>query len=131
MGVNLIAGGNDAFRIAFDRLDVGETQSAMDYEIMLNGNASLVRGGAIAPSATPFSVTLPFSSFGANWPTLLSNVSSIDFRFNPSGARNVDYELTSLQAVPEPSALALLAVGVCGAVVMGCVRRRDVRKITT
>jgi hypothetical protein len=122
LSVDLTGGGtNDRFRLDFANIDAGTTQTLLGVDVFLTGpgGATATFAGATLESLTPTSYTIPFSSFGTAGPFSFASVSSITLTFNSSLAPDVDFALDSFSAVPEPTGLALLAVG-AGT----CLRRR-------
>lgn len=117
--VDLTDGGaNDRFLLSFKSLDAGNV-TALTLGVKVVGNTAqetLYRN--VTESSVPFDVPILFSGFSTT--DLMKSVRSLTFEFNTPFAPtlnapvpNVDFELDSIEAVPEPSTLAmLLALGV-------------------
>jgi hypothetical protein len=93
-------------QLVFDSNDVVQPLTATVYT---NGGAnsytvSTTAPGGVAPGS-PVAVNLDFTSYAG----LLSDVDGIVFTFDP--APGGDFSLTTVQAVPEPASLAVLAIG--------------------
>ncbi len=83
--------------------------------------------GDIPQSSTPFIYAIPFDEFVVSGGDAPGNIDSISIVLNdPAGGpiTNLDFELTSIMVLPEPSTLSMLAaLGVVLAFVL-CRRRR-------
>jgi hypothetical protein len=109
-GASLTAGGNDTLRFYFNHVDPSDMEDAMDLRIILNNNIALPYDTTIPRSATAFTFDVPLSALGPS----VSNLSSLEFQFNPSARPDVDFALTSITATtavsaPEPGTAATLA----------------------
>jgi hypothetical protein len=84
------------------------------------GNSNQYNGfiNSFAPAGTPTTVSLALANNGG----FTGTVSSIGFTAGPGGTDAVNYNLTNLSAVPEPSTYALMALG--GLVLFFIARRR-------
>lgn len=116
-------GTNDAFSLRFLGVD-----APLPVTVTVSGpdNTSAVFHGVTADINAPFTFPIPFASFTGD--DTFGNVTSIEFVFNGPAApiQNMDFELDSIRAVPEPSTLALLFG--CGAfAVIARTRRRQRR----
>jgi hypothetical protein len=117
-GLDLTDGGlNDAIEIAFHYLDAGTIQpETMSLKIVITGESGgeAVFTDAIGESPDPFDYTIAFEDFTFNSGTadLFTEVSSITIGFNETApVPNLDFALTSIAAVPEPSSAILVAIG--------------------
>ena len=110
-GLDLTGGGtNYEFKLSFPSIDGGDgTTLKLKVSVEATGGSDSVEYD-IPESNTPSIFSVPFSDFD---PSLFSSVKSITFAFNdlPEPVSNIDFELDCIEAVPEPSAFALLAVG--------------------
>jgi len=98
-----------AFELEFLSIDGGQAQSS-DIEIEVHSSTSTALFlGTIDDSAGPTTYPAPFAAFSNLG--VFSDVTSIEFRINPGGAHDVDFELDTISIVPEPSAMALSALG--------------------
>jgi len=126
LGANLTdLGTNNAFALAFNFVEPGNLNLRITVES--GGNTAMFNSSAagnIGESSTPFTYIVPFDAFDTVGP--LASADSISIVFNdPVGGPlpNVDFELTSVAAVPEPSTLAMLwTVGVVS--LLAVARRR-------
>jgi hypothetical protein len=123
-GLDLTDGGtNNAIELRFFSIDAGD-DATLRLKVSVQGN-----GGSdsieydIAESTAPSVFSVPFSDFDAG---LFSSVDSITFGFNDliEPVPNIDFELDSIQAVPEPSILAMLSGLGALAVLTGVWRRQ-------
>ncbi len=101
------------FGLELLRIEGGITQFT-DIEIEVHSSTSTATfSGAIADNTTASTFTAPFSAFSD--PGVFTDVTSIEFRINPSGTGNVDFQLgTILVIVPEPSMIAMGAAILAG-----------------
>ncbi|KKL06639.1 hypothetical protein LCGC14_2594010 [marine sediment metagenome] len=120
-------GTNDAIAFAFNFLEAGD----LNVQITVTGDGgtavfdSATSAGDVAQSSTPFTYAAPFDEFVVDVGDPLGNADTISIVLNnPAGGpvTNVDFELSSVTAVPEPSTLAMLAT-LC-AFILGAVWRR-------
>ena len=117
-------GTNNAIALGFTFV----SKEGMNVQIMVtdNGNTATFDSlaiGDIAGSTTTFTYLAPFNAFDTVAP--LASADSISIVFNsPAGGPvpNVDFELTSIAAVPEPSTLAMLLT--LGLVSLAAIARR-------
>lgn len=107
-GVDLTVHG-DTFALEFLSIDGGQSQwTKIEIEVHSSTSTALFTG-TIDDSAGPTTYPAPFAAFSNLG--VFSDVTSIEFRINPSGAQDVDFELDTISIVPEPSAMALSALG--------------------
>ena len=104
LNLNLVS--NPLLKLTFDSNDVVQPVTA---SLTLNGGASTISltsnaPGGIAPGS-PFVLTFDFTSVAGT----LVDVDAITFDFDP--APGGDFSLSTVQAVPEPASLAVLAIG--------------------
>jgi hypothetical protein len=122
-GLDLTGGGtNYAIKLRFLQIDAGDgTALKLKVSVQGSGGSDSVEYD-IPESSAPSTFSVPFSHFDAG---LFTSVDSITFAFNdlPAPVSNVDFEVDSIAAVPEPSTFALLAIGAL-AVTVGWWRRR-------
>ena len=98
-----------AFELEFLSIDGGQSQSS-EIEIEVHSSTSTALfTGTIDDSAGPTTYPVPFAAFSDLG--VFNDVTSIEFRINPGGAQDVDFELDTISIVPEPSAMALSALG--------------------
>lgn len=97
---------NPILWVTFDSNDVAQPVTATIYT---NGGSLSYTRSVSAPggitSASPQSIALDFTSDSA----LLGDVDGIVFDFDPTAGG--DFALTTVQAVPEPASLGILAIG--------------------
>jgi hypothetical protein len=119
---------NDRFQMTFNYVDPGNTLSSLPYKITVTGmvgaslttttyDSTLASSPILIPrSSGATAVSVPFASFPnyASQSALFGDVRSVEFQFNAAGAPNVDFQLTSLQTVPEPATIAVFATGAVG-----------------
>lgn len=133
MDVDLTDGGtNDRFELKFLLVNGGSVDGGMSMSILIDtpGLTSAAFGTMVSDSLAPQTLTIPFSAFtvagvGAD---PFTNASRVTFRFNGNPtARDVDFIVDSigvLEAVPEPSTIALAMAGVVGCLAGGWRRMR-------
>jgi len=117
------SGANNKFVLRFNSIDAGDADKlGLKVTVGSTGNPPSSKSYLVDESTGWLDRYIPFSDFAAD----LTSVTSLEFAFNDLVAPvpNVDFELDLIEAVPEPSTLALLfALGafVC---VAGAWRRR-------
>ncbi len=95
------------FLLDLSSIDGGGAQ-VTGIEIVVHSGATVATFADVIPdSNVPIQLEIPFASFSD--PGVLSAVTSIEFRFNPSGAEDVDFTLEKVAVVPEPATLMMLA----------------------
>jgi hypothetical protein len=107
-GFDLTAYGS-MFALKFLSIDGGQVPSTYIQIEAHNSSFTTTFLGMIPDSAGPTTYLVPFAAFDI--PPVMTAVTSIEFRINPGGARDVDFELDKISVVPEPSMLALCALG--------------------
>ena len=122
LNADLTGGGtNNAFVFSFLGLDAGNDRTSLDLKITVNGSngSSAVHTGTIPESSIAFDHTVDFADFTITGVDPFNAATSVTFTFNDPIApvRNVDFELDSVSAVPEPSTLGLLAFGCLGCLI--------------
>lgn len=115
------SGANSKFVLRFNSIDAGDAVK-LDLKVTVGstGHPPSSKSYTVDESTGWLDRYIPFSDFAAD----LTSVTSLEFAFNDLAVPNVDFELDLIEAVPEPSTLALLfALGafVC---VAGAWRRR-------
>ncbi len=123
---DLVDSGNNKLVLDFVALEAGiGTAMGIDVTIVSGaGSAGFV--GSITESASPFTYEIPYSSFLASGGFGgFGAVDSITIVLNPAGASNVDFTLDGIRSVPEPSTLALAALGLSGVVCLAGRRRKN------
>lgn len=125
-GMDLTSGGtNNSFMLVFRSVDPAPNQTGISLRIEVTsagGTATYV--GQVPQSADEFEFLAPFSAFDVVAP--LSAATSVRFYFNDTGTPDqaVDFNLKNIAAVPEPTSLALVCVGVVGLAASTWRRRR-------
>lgn len=128
--IDLAAEGS-MFGLEFSSIDGGMAQStAIQIEVHSSTTTALL-DGVIPDSPGLTTFYAPFDAFDVPDPfdvaDVFGAVTSIEFRINPGGARDVDFQLQTIDVVtvvPEPSTVVLLAGGLIGLLVYA--RRRRV-----
>lgn len=130
-GMDLTAYGH-SFGLELAYIDGGLRQ-VTDLEVEVH---SAYGGGLLAveipDSAVPLEAHLPFSRFRdladpglPADPDVFTAATSIQYRFNPGGDEDVDFELDQLiVATPEPSTLVMWSIGLLTLALGHCCRRR-------
>jgi len=102
LNANLIAAGNNGFRLNFNFVQVG-TGTTMDMHILATGP-----GGATAnfsmlidESVDPFNLFIPYASFSTAGGFSFANVTGLQVNFNESGVQDVDFELDQIVAAQQ------------------------------
>lgn len=118
-GVDLTDGGSlFQFSIYFASVD-----HAMDIEIEVHSATGVATymGTTSARPSTPTALHAPFRLFTGD--DVFTEATSIEFRFNPTGVENIDFQLNAIAiTAPEPSTIAIWGLGLTG--VFGCAWRR-------
>jgi hypothetical protein len=123
LGANLTTGGDDEFRLVVDAV----TGSGVPMTMTVYTDATHASAySTTVPAGTTGNVFVPYASFAqvAAGPANFANVGAIVLEFNGTGHVGSDITLGLIQtqqSVPEPSTLALSAIG---ALVLGLVSRR-------
>ncbi len=119
-GIDLTAY-SSGFRLDLGSIDGGGVQTTgIEIEVH-SGTIIATFADVIADSDMPIVYDVPFASFTN--PSVFGDVTSIKFRFNPSGADDVDFRVDKISVVPEPSTLMLLATCAVGLVALRRKRR--------
>lgn len=110
---DLAASGN---KLVFDFLFAdGAAAPGISIDVVMsNGAGSASFSGVVPDSDIPSVYTIPFASFTPVGGFSFSAVDLIAVRFNSALVKNVDFELSSIHVVPEPSTLALAGLGLVG-----------------
>ncbi|MBN2473996.1 MAG: PEP-CTERM sorting domain-containing protein [Pirellulales bacterium] len=123
--VDLTDGGvNDRLQLAFNSVDGGNALALGLAVTAVGAGGTPTTVNLLVPeSGTPFVYDIPFAAFPVN---VFGSVESLTFEFNNSGTPtpNVDFELDSVVAVPEPSTLVSLSALGALLVVVGTWRWR-------
>ena len=96
-------------------LEFGSIDHPMDLEIDVHsGASSAIFSGTVPESVgTPLVFNVPFWDFTGD--DVFGDATSIEFRFNPLGAEDIDFQLNSLVVTaPEPSTMLIWGIGLIG-----------------
>ncbi|NQU25986.1 MAG: PEP-CTERM sorting domain-containing protein [Candidatus Nealsonbacteria bacterium] len=119
-------GTNTAFVFGFLGLDAGSNRDSLDLNIVVNGpEGSAAYSGAIPESPLAFNHTVDFADFTVAGANPFNAATSVTITLNnpTTPSKNIDFELDSISAIPEPSTLGLLALGCLGCLVGVTARR--------
>jgi hypothetical protein len=129
--INLTADGNGAFALEFRGVDPAAGMNSIGLQIEVTGpGGTAFYSGSVIGSQGASTFTVPYTAFSIQSP--FSAATSIRFIFNGGADPDpaVDFNLKSISAVaegvPEPSTLALAAVGGISMVVAARRRRKAV-----
>ena len=101
-------GTNDRLRLTFDNVDAGDGSELALKVTVVGTSGSAVFTGTVAEAVSSTNRDILFTEFSD--PSVFSSVQSIAFAFNDleTPVSNVDFEVDSIEVVPEPSTLVLL-----------------------
>jgi len=133
--VDLTAQGNNRLRLRFLNVDTGDGAS-LPLKVVVTGtdNTQYTYDNSTVPLTEQSGVSYYDVFFNSTaWSGLpsggtfatLTKAKSVEFIFNATSVRNVDFALDSIQLVPEPSAVVLLgALAACAGLAVVWRRRR-------
>ena len=126
-GIDLTGGGtNDRFKIVFISSDA-QPSTGLDISVTVTSSNGLFSSTAAATAQnqlTTFAVNIPFSSLLGN--AVLSQIDSVVFVFNGvKKTPQIDFEISQILAVPEPTGQLLLATA---CLALGLLARRARRR---
>ncbi len=124
-GFNLRAGGNDRLVLNFASTD-GVDPRGLQVGIVATSptGGSLSWWGYAVNSSTPTTLSVAFTEFTQQGSADFGAIDSLLFFFNADGIPNVDFALDRIAAVPEPSTLAMLGLGIAVFAAYGFYRRK-------
>jgi hypothetical protein len=123
LNADLTASGANGFKIYFDSVDAAPGMSSIDLRITVTGPGGPATRTVMVPeSGTPFTVEIPYATFNTTAP--FSTATSLEFAFNVTNPQPaVDFSISRIEAIPEPSSIVLVCLGLAG-LALARLRRR-------